>query len=68
MRLTLAISIQNLSICKWWGVEAWFFVGGLLNDESYDIFQNIEANNPKYQVIEANLTEATYFLSIDLPI
>ena len=47
-------------------MEAWFFASKLLNDESFDTFQNIEANNFQYQVMEANLIELTYFFSIDL--
>ena len=39
-----------------------------MNDESFDTFQNIEANNFQYQVMEANLIELTYFFSIDLSI
>ena len=37
-----------------------------MNDRSFDMFQNIKANNSQYQVMEANLIRMTYFLSLDL--
>ena len=37
-----------------------------IDDRSFDMFQNIKANNSQYQVMEANLIRLTYFLPLDL--